>query len=178
MHTKPPDHTMRRLPAPIAAIAVLAFAGAAIADETLKADAKGDARGGGPMKIDLKAAGASHSSDRLVHSIDTYGRVPGGSFSPIGLYIDTSSRRGAEYTVQAFPEGAFVTRSRDGKRTGRASYRKVDGNTVRFRFLPKAIGRPSRYGWKVSVEGHGDKQMDALPNRGYARHDLTLPAAP
>ena len=163
------------IPMACVAAATLALAGTAVADRIVRTDRQGDARGSGPMRIDLKAGSASHASGKLVHTIDSFGRLHGGPFSPVALNINTSPRRGPEYSVQAFPEGTLVTRARDGRRTGRATYRRVDRNTLTFKFSARAIGRPRSYGWQVSVEGSGDRRVDALPNRGFVRHDLTLP---
>jgi hypothetical protein len=168
----------RRMAPAAAALVALSVAGTAIADTTTKTDRGGDAHGEGPGRVDLKGASATHAHAMLEHTVDIYGRWPRGFTPPIAVYIDTASRRGSEYSVQSFPEGTFVTRLRDGKHTGRASFRKVDSDTIRYVFSKRAIGSPDDYRWQISVEGHGDEQVDALPNRGFVTHDLSLPAEP
>lgn len=152
-------------------IAFTALISIAFADETTKADRKGDARGG---PFDLKSASVVHAGpDRVRHRVTGWSA---GGVGPLRLDIATGGGDRPGYFVAKFEgkAGLYAFTRRGSKRIGPARFRKHSKRSYSFTFSVEPMGLPSRYRWRwvvVTPENFGG--LDKLPNRGLVRHDLS-----
>ena len=170
---------MRRVGSIATALAITAIGGTgiALAHSDSATDPRGDVAGNPPgahANFDIVGStigDASHGKvTQTVKVAGALGDPNHGGLVPL-LYINVPSYPGATRECDFF---VGRVRSHDGvytcatvKRVGPATIVRKGGNTLRYMFSPKAIGRPPSYEWAFVTEGRADgtiETFDRIPD--------------
>ena len=159
------------------ALTALAAAGtsAAIAGPVqVSDDRRGDASCEDAPCPDLKSAVANpgiFDPNQLFFIVTQHNAVQGTRVPRIAINTTGTAGSKPEYYVAKHGPRTGVFDARTGKRTGPAALRSSSRTSLSWTFLPRAIGSPRSFGWRVEVV-QGGSRIDATPDGGFRRRVL------
>ena len=158
-------------------LTALAASGASVAlADTIQAvdDGRGDAKCDSKPCPDLRSAVANpgiFNKSELFYIITQHNAVQRSHLPRIAINTAGTGTSAPEYYVERKGSQTGVFDAKTGKKTGGAALGGSGSTTVRWTFLPNAIGSPGSFGWRVEIV-EGARKIDATPNSGYRTRSL------
>ena len=148
---------------------------AALADSIqVSDDRRGDASCESAPCPDLKSAVANpgiFNANELFYIVTQHNAVQRSQVPRIAINTRGPGRSKPEYYVEKRGSRVGVFNRKTHSMTGPAELAGSGRKSVRWTFLPSAIGNPRSFGWRVEVV-QGSHRIDATPNSGYRKRTL------
>jgi hypothetical protein len=169
-------HAKKTLALALAAVAVAA-SGAPLAlagPIQVSDDRRGDAGCDGAPCPDLKSAVADTGildPSQLFFIVTQHNAVDASSVPRIAINTRGTSSSEPEFYVEHRGSRTGVFKAKTGRKTGPAALRSSGGASLSWTFLPRAIGSPPSFGWRVEIVRDASR-IDVTPDRGYRQRVL------